>query len=42
MGSVNNNDIIATIAAIENALIVSKFTFEMGIGLKTALKILNN
>ncbi|PKP13502.1 MAG: alanine--glyoxylate aminotransferase family protein [Bacteroidetes bacterium HGW-Bacteroidetes-3] len=42
MGSVNNNDIIATIAAIESALFASKFTFEMGIGLKTALKILNN
>lgn len=42
MGSVNNNDIIATIAAIESSLFASKFTFEMGIGLKTALKILNN
>lgn len=42
MGSVNNNDIIATIAAIESALSASKFPFEMGIGLKTALKILND
>jgi alanine-glyoxylate transaminase/serine-glyoxylate transaminase/serine-pyruvate transaminase len=41
MGSVNNNDIIATIAAIESALSASKFSFEIGIGLKTALKILN-
>jgi alanine-glyoxylate transaminase / serine-glyoxylate transaminase / serine-pyruvate transaminase len=42
MGSVNNNDIIAVIAAIESALYSSEFHFEMGIGLKTALKILNN
>ena len=42
MGSVNNNDIIAVIAAIESALFASEFPFEMGIGLKTALKILNN
>jgi alanine-glyoxylate transaminase/serine-glyoxylate transaminase/serine-pyruvate transaminase len=42
MGSVNNNDIIAVIAAIESALFASEFSFEMGIGLKTALKILNN
>ncbi|MDF1517495.1 MAG: alanine--glyoxylate aminotransferase family protein [Lutibacter sp.] len=42
MGSVNNNDIIAVIAAIESALYASEFPFEMGIGLKTALKILNN
>ncbi len=42
MGSVNNNDIIAVIAAIESALYASEFHFEMGIGLKTALKILNN
>ncbi|OGS71031.1 MAG: aminotransferase class V [Flavobacteria bacterium RIFCSPLOWO2_12_FULL_35_11] len=42
MGSVNNNDIIAVIAAIESALFSSEFHFEMGIGLKTALKILNN
>lgn len=42
MGSVNNNDIIAVIAAIESALLASKFPFEMGIGLKTALKILND
>lgn len=42
MGSVNNNDIIATIAAIESALFASAFDFEMGIGLKTALKILND
>ncbi|MHB1148266.1 MAG: pyridoxal-phosphate-dependent aminotransferase family protein [Lutibacter sp.] len=42
MGSVNNNDIIAVIAAIESALFASDFKFEMGIGLKTALKILSN
>ncbi|HCE54843.1 MAG TPA: alanine--glyoxylate aminotransferase family protein [Lutibacter sp.] len=42
MGSVNNNDIIAVIAAIESALFATEFPFEMGIGLKTALKILNN
>lgn len=42
MGSVNNNDIIAVIAAIESALFASEFPFEMGVGLKTALKILNN
>ena len=42
MGSVNNNDIIATIAAIESALSASKFPFEIGIGLKTALNILND
>jgi alanine-glyoxylate transaminase / serine-glyoxylate transaminase / serine-pyruvate transaminase len=42
MGSVNNNDIIAVIAAIESALYASEFPFEMGIGLKTALKILND
>ncbi|MBE0423029.1 MAG: alanine--glyoxylate aminotransferase family protein [Lutibacter sp.] len=42
MGSVNNNDIIAVIAAIESALFANEFPFEMGIGLKTALKILNN
>ena len=42
MGSVNNNDIIAVIAAIESALFAGKFPFEMGIGLKTALKILND
>lgn len=42
MGSVNNNDIIAVIAAIESALYASEFSFEMGIGLKTALKILND
>ena len=41
MGSVNNNDIIAVIAAIESALYSSEFDFEMGIGLKTALKIFN-
>ncbi|MDD3721936.1 MAG: alanine--glyoxylate aminotransferase family protein [Lutibacter sp.] len=41
MGSVNNNDILATIAAIESALFANKVSFEMGIGLKTALKILN-
>lgn len=42
MGSVNKNDIIAVIAAIESALFAAEFPFEMGIGLKTALKILNN
>ena len=42
MGSVNNNDIIATIAAIESSLFACDYPFEMGIGLKTALKILNN
>ncbi|MDP3359129.1 MAG: alanine--glyoxylate aminotransferase family protein [Lutibacter sp.] len=42
MGSVNNNDIIAVIAAIESALFAGKFPFEMGTGLKTALKILND
>lgn len=42
MGSVNNNDIIAVISAIESALYASEFPFEMGIGLKTALKILND
>ncbi len=42
MGSVNNNDIIAVIAAIESALYASEFPFEMGIGLNTALKILND
>ncbi len=42
MGSVNNNDIIAVLAAIESALYASEFPFEMGIGLKTALKILND
>lgn len=42
MGSVNNNDIIAVIAAIESALYAGEFHFEMGIGLKTALKILND
>ena len=41
MGSVNNNDIIAVIAAIESALFAAEFPFEMGVGLKTALKILN-
>lgn len=41
MGSVNNNDIIAVIAAIESALLAGEFPFEMGTGLKTALKILN-
>ncbi|MBK5208751.1 MAG: alanine--glyoxylate aminotransferase family protein, partial [Flavobacteriaceae bacterium] len=42
MGSVNNNDIIATIAAIESSLFACDYPFEMGIGLKTALKILND
>jgi alanine-glyoxylate transaminase/serine-glyoxylate transaminase/serine-pyruvate transaminase len=42
MGSVNNNDIIAVIAAIESALFAGEFPFEMGTGLKTALKILND
>ena len=42
MGSVNNNDIIAVIAAIESALFASEYSFEMGSGLKTALKILND
>ncbi|MDO9276074.1 MAG: alanine--glyoxylate aminotransferase family protein [Lutibacter sp.] len=42
MGSVNNNDIIAVIAAIESALFAAEFPFEMGVGLKTALKILND
>jgi len=42
MGSVNNNDIIATIAAIESSLFACHYPFEMGIGLKTALKILNS
>jgi len=41
MGSVNNNDILATIAAIESSLINCNFPFEIGIGVKTALKILN-
>ncbi len=42
MGSVNNNDIIAVIAAIESALLAGEFPFEMGVGLKTALKLLND
>jgi alanine-glyoxylate transaminase/serine-glyoxylate transaminase/serine-pyruvate transaminase len=42
MGSVNNNDIIATVAAIESGLFAGGFPFEMGIGLKTALKKLND
>ena len=41
MGSVNNNDIIATIAAIESSLIACNYPFKMGIGIKTALQILN-
>ena len=40
MGSVNNNDILATIGAIENSLLACNYSFEIGIGLKTALKIL--
>ncbi|MFA5299135.1 MAG: alanine--glyoxylate aminotransferase family protein [Lutibacter sp.] len=42
MGSVNNNDIISTIAAIESSLFACNYPFEMGIGLKTAMKILNS
>jgi alanine-glyoxylate transaminase/serine-glyoxylate transaminase/serine-pyruvate transaminase len=42
MGSVNNNDIIATISAIESGLFACDYPFEIGIGLKTALHILNN
>jgi alanine-glyoxylate transaminase/serine-glyoxylate transaminase/serine-pyruvate transaminase len=42
MGSVNNNDILATISAIESSLIACNYAFETGIGVKTALKILNS
>ncbi|WP_372795231.1 alanine--glyoxylate aminotransferase family protein [Lutibacter sp.] len=42
MGSVNNNDILATIGAIESSLIACNYSFETGIGIKTALTILNN
>jgi len=41
MGSVNNNDILATIGAIESCLIACKYNYEKGIGIKTALNILN-
>lgn len=41
MGSVNSNDIIATITAIENSLSKNGYTFKAGIGVKTALNILN-
>ena len=42
MGSVNNNDILATISAIESSLIACNYVFDTGIGVKTALKILNS
>jgi len=42
MGSVNTNDIIATIAAVENSLSKNGYSFETGIGVKTALKILGS
>ncbi|MBT8316081.1 MAG: alanine--glyoxylate aminotransferase family protein [Lutibacter sp.] len=42
MGSVNNNDTLATISAIESSLIACNYAFETGIGVKTALKILNS
>lgn len=42
MGSVNNNDILATIAAIENSLQNCNYNFELGIGVKTAQHILNS
>ncbi len=41
MGCVNNNDLIATIVAIEASLIACKYKFEIGAGIKTALNILN-
>ena len=41
MGSVNSNAIIATITAIENSLSKNGYTFKAGIGVKTALNILN-
>lgn len=41
MGSVNSNDILATIGAIESSLITCKFKYEKGIGIRTALNILN-
>lgn len=41
MGSVNSNDILATIGAIESSLIACKFQYEQGIGIKTALNIIN-
>lgn len=42
MGSVNNNDLIATIGAIESCLISNNYKFEIGVGIKTALTIINS
>lgn len=42
MGSVNNNDILATIGAVESSLLACNYSFETGIGLKTAQTILNS
>jgi alanine-glyoxylate transaminase/serine-glyoxylate transaminase/serine-pyruvate transaminase len=42
MGSVNNSDIIATIAAIEASLYKNGYSFETGIGVRIAQTILNN
>jgi len=42
MGAVNQGDVLATIGAIESALEKCGHQFEQGIGLRTALKILNS
>ena len=42
MGSVNKNDVLSTIAAIENSLTKCNYNFELGLGVKTAQQILNN
>jgi len=42
MGSVNNNDILATIGAIESSLTSCNYPFNIGVGVKKALYILNN
>jgi len=41
MGCVNNNDLLATIGAIESSLFTCNYSFETGIGIKTILTILN-
>lgn len=42
MGSVNTNDLMATIGAIESCLLANNYKFKIGVGLKTALSIIND
>ncbi len=41
MGEINQNDLVSTVSAIENALKSCGHSFEFGIGIKTALELLS-